>query len=52
MDVDWIDLVQDRDRRRTVVNAVMNLWFSIKCGTHLDQMRKFLAIQKASVPFS
>jgi hypothetical protein len=23
--VDWIDMVQDRDRRRAVVNAVMNL---------------------------
>jgi hypothetical protein len=22
---DWIDLAQDRDRRRAVVNAVMNL---------------------------
>jgi hypothetical protein len=24
--MDWIDLVQDRNRWRTVVNAVMNLW--------------------------
>ena len=22
--MDWIDLAQDRDRRRTLVNAVMN----------------------------
>jgi hypothetical protein len=24
-DKDWIDLAQDRDRRRALVNAVMNL---------------------------
>ena len=23
---DWIDMVQDRDRWRAVVNVVMNLW--------------------------
>jgi len=25
--MDWIDVVQDRDRRRAIVNAVMNLRF-------------------------
>jgi len=24
--VDWIDLAQDRDRWRELVNGVMNLW--------------------------
>jgi hypothetical protein len=25
-DVDWIDLAQDRDKRRAVVKQVMNVW--------------------------
>jgi hypothetical protein len=32
----WIELTQDRDRWQTLVNAVMNLWGSIKCGEFVD----------------
>ena len=34
--MEWIDVAQDRDRWRAVVNAVMNLRSSIKCGEFLD----------------
>jgi hypothetical protein len=34
--MDWIYLAQDRDRWRDVVNAVMNLPCSIKCGEFLE----------------
>jgi len=34
--MDWIDLAQDRGSWREIVNAVMKLWDSVKCGEFLD----------------
>jgi hypothetical protein len=33
---DWIELAQDRHRWLVLVNAVMNLRVSIKCGEFLE----------------
>jgi hypothetical protein len=34
--MDWINLAQDRDRWRTLVNPAMKPSGSIKCGEFLD----------------
>jgi hypothetical protein len=34
--MEWIDLAQDRDQWRALVNTVMNLWGSIKCWEVLE----------------
>jgi hypothetical protein len=36
-ETDWIALAQDRDRRRALLNAVINLLISIKAGDFLTR---------------
>jgi hypothetical protein len=35
-DVDWIDMFQDRDQWRALVNTVMNLWVPLNAGIFLS----------------
>jgi hypothetical protein len=37
--MDWIDLAQDRERWRALVNAVMKLWVSLNAGNLLSSRR-------------
>ena len=50
--MDWIDLAQDRDRWRTLVNGGNDPSGSIKCAEFLDYVRNGLLLKKDSAPWS
>jgi hypothetical protein len=48
--MDWIDLAQDRNQWRALVNTVMNLRGSIKCWEVLEWLYNRQLLKKGSVP--
>jgi CRISPR/Cas system-associated protein Cas7 (RAMP superfamily) len=50
--MDWTNLAEDRERRRELVNAIMNLKGSIIFGEILDQLRTSQLLRKDSVSWS
>lgn len=44
--MDWIGLAQYRNRRRALVNEVMDSWVLLKCGAFLDLPQDMLATQE------
>jgi len=38
--MDWIELAQDRDRWRTLVSAVMNLWVPCNAGNFVTSCKQ------------
>jgi hypothetical protein len=50
--MDWIDLDQDKDQWRALVNMVMNLQGSTKCRKIRDYLSHWRLLKRGSAPWS
>jgi hypothetical protein len=50
--MDWIDVAQDMDEWRALVNTVMNLRVPIKCWDILEWLHNWRLLNKGSAPRS
>jgi hypothetical protein len=50
--MDWIDLAQDRDQWRTLVNTVMNLQVPLKCWEVPKYLHNWWLLKKGSAPLN
>jgi hypothetical protein len=48
--MEWIDLAQDRDHWRALVNTVMNLRFPLKCWQVPEWLHNWQLLRKGSAP--
>ena len=49
--INWIDLAEDKDKCRSVINALMNVRFH-KIGKHFDCLRNSYFLRKDTSPWS